>query len=150
MTAEEIRLQNEAARDEAWRQFRLTGVDVQTPRNTDYRLADPNFPRIVENAALDPPVVPLGGRNSAAKQAGYLEAERVKQERARASPIIASPLEPANYVMPPLERIVVYDPPVVRQPAPQVVQHQHPQPQSLPIPELLRAMAAQMESSQKK
>ena len=149
MTAEEIRIRNEEARNEAWRQFRLTGVDTQAPRNTDYRLADPSFPRIVDNAALDPPVVPLGGRNSSAKQAGYLEAERVKQERARAPSFIASPREPTNYIMPPLERIVVYDPPVVHQPVPQVVQ-QHPQPQVLPFPEILRAMAAQMESTQKK
>ena len=144
LTAEEIRIRNEN-----WRQFRLTGVDNQAPKNIDYRLADPNFPRIVDNAALNPPVVPLGGRNSDAKQAGYLEAERVKQERARLPNVIASPREPANYVMPPLERVAQYVPQVVQEPAPQMVLQQAPQPQPLPFPELLRAMAAQLEAQKK-
>ena len=139
MTEEEIRIRNEE-----WRQFRLTGVDNQAPRNVDYRLSDPSFPRIVDNAAMNPPVVPLDGRNRDVKHAAYVMAEHVKQERARAANVVASPLEPANYVMPPLERIVVYDPP------PQPIPQQPPQPQPLPFPELLRAMAAQLEATQKK
>ena len=139
MTAEEIRI-----RDEEWRRFRLTGVDNQAPRNIDYRLSDPNFPRVVDNAAMNPPVVPLDGRNRDVKHAAYVMAEQVKQERARAANVVASPLEPANYVMPPLERIVVYEQP------PQPIPQQLPQPQPLPFPELLRAMAAQLEATQKK
>ena len=138
-TPEEIRIRNEE-----WRQYRLTGVDNQAPKNVDYRLSDPNFPRVVDNAAFDPPAVPLGGRNSDVKHAAYMEAERVKQERARTANVISSPLEPADYKMPPLERIVVYQPP------PQPIPQQPPQPQPLPFPELLRAMAAQLEATQKK